>query len=92
MTVGWSGNNITVTWSYTTTATTGVIPQASFSTTAASVRVAPMPSKVRAGKYRVRCRGCGRWAKILSETITFGWPRWKVECVRCFGENEGFAA
>lgn len=50
------------------------------------------PKKVKNGKYRVRCRGCARWAKIIDEK-TSGWgnPVWKVHCSRCFGENEGFA-
>ncbi|QIG57793.1 hypothetical protein SEA_PAULODIABOLI_58 [Microbacterium phage PauloDiaboli] len=43
-------------------------------------------TKVRGGKYRVRCRGCSRWAKILEER---GYVL-KVECKRCFGENEGY--
>lgn len=43
-------------------------------------------TKVRNGKYRVRCKGCSRWAKILDER---GYVL-KVQCERCFGENEGY--
>lgn len=86
---------MSTTWSMTWTTTTGstvTYSPTQFSTTATSMRITPIPSKVRAGKYRVRCRGCGRWAKILSESNFAGWPNWKVDCVRCFGENDGFAA
>ena len=43
-------------------------------------------TKVRDGKYRVRCRGCSRWAKILREEGS----GLTVECQRCFGESAGY--
>lgn len=47
--------------------------------------------KVKDGKYRVRCRGCARWAKVISQRQVVGGPtRWRVNCERCMGENDGF--
>lgn len=44
------------------------------------------PKKIKNGKYQVRCRECGRWAKVLKELPNW---RWLVWCDRCLGENEG---
>ena len=44
------------------------------------------PSKIKNGKYRVRCRSCAQWAKVIGEKG----PTLIVNCKRCLGENEGF--
>lgn len=45
-------------------------------------------AQVKKGKYRVRCRGCARWAKVLRG---YG-SGLVVNCDRCLGEKPGFLA
>ena len=55
-------------------------------TTGTNLGWLPPKAKVKDGKYRVRCRGCARWAKIIEEKSGY----LTVNCERCLGKNQGF--